>query len=241
MANIAEIDTSRLPRHVAVIMDGNGRWAEQRGKERSEGHVAGVASIRASIRAAQRNGVRYVTFYAFSTENWGRPAAEVEALMELLCYSVINETPDLQRQGVRVRVIGERARFSEKVQGFLNRIEADTAAGETLTMVLALNYSSRDELRRAVQRLAREAAAGTLRPDEITEARIAAALDTADMPDPDLVIRPGGEERISNFLLWQSAYSEYYFTDICWPDFNKEELRKALAAYQSRSRRFGGI
>ena len=230
-----------IPQHVAIIMDGNGRWAEQRGKERSEGHVAGVASIRASIRAAQRNGVRYVTFYAFSTENWGRPAAEVEALMELLCYSVINETPDLQRQGVRVRVIGERARFSEKVQGFLNRIEADTAAGETLTMVLALNYSSRDDLRRAVQRLAREAAAGTLRPDEITEARIAAALDTADMPDPDLVIRTSGEQRLSNFLLWQSAYAEFYFPEVLWPDFTEEEFDRALEVYARRDRRFGRL
>ncbi len=228
-----------IPQHVAIIMDGNGRWAEQRGKARSEGHMAGIEPIRATIRAARRNGVRCVTFYAFSTENWGRPAAEVEALMELLCCCVISETPDLIRQGVRVRVIGDRSRFSEKVRGALDRIESDTAAGEALTMVLALNYSSRDELRRACHRLAEAAAAGSLQPEEITEERITAALDTAGMPDPDLVIRTSGEQRLSNFLLWQAAYAEFYFPEVLWPDFTEEEFDRALEVYARRDRRFG--
>ena len=228
-----------IPKHVAIIMDGNGRWAEQRGKARSEGHMAGIEPIRATIRAAKEHGVAYVTFYAFSTENWGRPAEEVNALMELLCYSVINETPALQQQGVRVRVIGRRDRFSERVRGFLAQIEADTAGGTALTMVLALDYSSRDELRRAIQRLAAEAAAGDLQPEAIDEARIAAALDTHGMPDPDLVIRTSGEQRLSNFLLWQAAYAEFYFPEELWPDFNEESFARALEVYARRDRRFG--
>jgi len=228
-----------IPQHVAVIMDGNGRWAERHGRERAEGHAAGIEPMRATLRAAQRHGVKYVTFYAFSTENWGRPAAEVDALMELLCCCVASETPDLQRQGVRVRIIGDRSRFSEKVRRSLDRIEADTAAGETLTMVLALNYSSRDELRRAVCRLAGEAAAGRLAPEAIDERCIAAALDTHDMPDPDLVIRTSGEQRLSNFLLWQAAYAEFYFPEVLWPDFTEEEFDRALAVYARRDRRFG--
>lgn len=228
-----------IPQHVAVIMDGNGRWAERHGLERAEGHAAGIEPMRATLRAAQRHGVKYVTFYAFSTENWGRPAAEVDALMELLCCCVASETPDLQRQGVRVRIIGDRSRFSEKVRSSLDRIEADTAAGETLTMVLALNYSSRDELRRAVCRLAGEAAAGRLAPEAIDERCIATALDTHDMPDPDLVIRTSGEQRLSNFLLWQAAYAEFYFPEVLWPDFTEEEFDRALAVYARRDRRFG--
>lgn len=228
-----------IPQHVAIIMDGNGRWAEQRGLDRSEGHAAGVEPIRATLRAASRNGVKFVTLYAFSTENWGRPAAEVEALMELLCLCVLNETPDLQRQGVRVRVIGERARFSERVRESLDRIELQTAGGERLTMVLALNYSSRDELRRAMQRLAGEVADGRLQPAQIDEQRIAAALDTHGMPDPDLVIRTSGEQRLSNFLLWQAAYAEFYFPEVLWPDFTEEEFDRALEAYAQRDRRFG--
>lgn len=228
-----------IPQHVAVIMDGNGRWAERHGWERAEGHAAGIEPMRATLRAAQRHGVKYVTFYAFSTENWGRPAAEVDALMELLCCCVASETPDLQRQGVRVRIIGDRSRFSEKVRSSLDRIEADTAAGETLTMVLALNYSSRDELRRAVCRLAGEAAAGRLAPEAIDERCIAAALDTHGMPDPDLVIRTSGEQRLSNFLLWQAAYAEFYFPEVLWPDFTEEEFDRALAVYARRDRRFG--
>ncbi|MBE6190171.1 MAG: isoprenyl transferase [Alistipes sp.] len=228
-----------IPQHVAIIMDGNGRWAKQRGKERTEGHIAGVETIRTTLRAAMKEGVRYLTFYAFSTENWGRPAAEVNALMELLCKSVISETPELKKQGVCVRTIGDRSRFSEKVQYYLNQIEQETREGDRLTMVLALNYSSRDELRRAVQHLSKQVAEGTLKPEEIDEKRISESLDTAFMPDPDLVIRTSGEQRLSNFLMWQASYAEFYFPEVLWPDFTEEEFHRALEVYASRDRRYG--
>ena len=228
-----------IPQHVAIIMDGNDRWAKQRGKERTEGHIAGVETIRTTLRAAMKEGVRYLTFYAFSTENWGRPAAEVNALMELLCKSVISETPELKKQGVCVRTIGDRSRFSEKVQYYLNQIEQETREGDRLTMVLALNYSSRDELRRAVQHLSKQVAEGTLKPEEIDEKRISESLDTAFMPDPDLVIRTSGEQRLSNFLMWQASYAEFYFPEVLWPDFTEEEFHRALEVYASRDRRYG--
>lgn len=228
-----------IPQHVAIIMDGNGRWAKQRGKERTEGHIAGVETIRTTLRAAMKEGVRYLTFYAFSTENWGRPTAEVNALMELLCKSVISETPELKKQGVCVRTIGDRSRFSEKVQYYLNQIEQETREGDRLTMVLALNYSSRDELRRAVQHLSKQVAEGTLKPEEIDEKRISESLDTAFMPDPDLVIRTSGEQRLSNFLMWQASYAEFYFPEVLWPDFTEEEFHRALEVYASRDRRYG--
>lgn len=162
-------EQKRIPQHVAIIMDGNGRWAELRGKERYEGHIAGVEAVRTTVRAASRRGVKYLTLYAFSTENWGRPRAEVDALMELFCTSVVNETPELQRQGVRIRMIGDRNRFSEKVQHHLARAEEQTAQGQTLTLILALNYSSRSEITRAVRQMAQQAARGELRPEAITE------------------------------------------------------------------------
>ena len=228
-----------IPQHVAIIMDGNGRWAKLQGKERVEGHIAGVEAIRTTLRAAMMHGVKWLTFYAFSTENWGRPEAEVNALMELLCKSVISETPELKQQGVRVRTIGERSRFSEKVQHYLNQIEEETSQGDRLTMILALNYSSRDELRRAVQRMAHKVAAGELKADEIDEQLISQSLDTAFMPDPDLVIRTSGEQRLSNFLMWQASYAEFYFPEVLWPDFTEEEFARALEVYASRDRRYG--
>lgn len=231
----------RIPQHIAIIMDGNGRWAQLRGKERAEGHMAGVEPMRIAIKAAQRHGVRYLTFYAFSTENWGRPTAEVEALMELLCRCVIQETPELIAQGVRVRIIGDRNRFSERVRSYLDQIEEQTAAGEVLTMVLALNYSSRDELRRAMQQLAREVESGTLAAAEIDEQTIASRLDTAFMPDPDLIIRTSGEQRLSNFLMWQASYAEFYFPEVLWPDFSDADFNEAIAVYARRDRRFGKL
>lgn len=231
----------RIPQHIAIIMDGNGRWAQLRGKERAEGHMAGVEPMRIAIKAAQRHGVRYLTFYAFSTENWGRPTAEVEALMELLCRCVIQETPELIAQGVRVRIIGDRNRFSERVRGYLDQIEEQTTAGEVLTMVLALNYSSRDELRRAMQQLAREVESGTLAAAEIDEQTIASRLDTAFMPDPDLIIRTSGEQRLSNFLMWQASYAEFYFPEVLWPDFSDADFNEAIAVYARRDRRFGKL
>ena len=228
-----------IPQHVAIIMDGNGRWAKQRGKERTEGHIAGVETIRTTLRAAMKEGVRYLTFYAFSTENWGRPEAEVNALMELLCKSVVSEAPELKKQGVRVRTIGERSRFSERVQYYLNQIEEQTAEGDRLVVALALNYSSRDELRRTMQCLARKVQQGELAPEAIDEQLISSHLDTGFMPDPDLVIRTSGEQRLSNFLLWQSSYAELYFPEVLWPDFTEEEFARALEVYASRDRRYG--
>ena len=220
-------------------MDGNGRWAELRGKERCEGHAAGVEPVRASLRAAARHGVKFLTLYAFSTENWGRPAAEVDALMELFCQSVVNEAPELIRQGVRVRMIGERNRFSEKVQKALAEIEKQTENGKTLTLILALNYSSRSEITRAVRRIAEKVAAREITPDQILEKTLAENLDTAPYPDPDLIIRTSGEQRLSNFLLWQASYAELWFPEVLWPDFTEELFDQAIDEYARRDRRFG--
>ncbi len=220
-------------------MDGNGRWAEQRGKERYEGHIAGVESVRRVLRRAAKWGVKYLTVYAFSTENWGRPVEEVNALMELFCKSVVNETPALIEEGVRLRVIGERSRFSQKVRHYLEEAEQKTEEGHRITLVLALNYSSRDEIRRAVRYLAVRVAEGELKPDAITEETISRSLDTAFMPDPDLVIRTSGECRLSNFLLWQSSYAELWFPEVLWPDFTEEDFDRAIEVYRHRDRRFG--
>lgn len=228
-----------IPQHVAIIMDGNGRWAELRGKERYEGHAAGVEPVRASLRAAARRGVKYLTLYAFSTENWGRPEREVDALMELFCQSVVRETPELVRQGVRVRMIGDRERFSQQVRQYLDRVEQETAGGETLTLILALNYSSRSEIARAVRRIAGRVACKELLPDQIGEETVSGALDTAAYPDPDLIIRTSGECRLSNFLLWQASYAELYFPEVLWPDFTEAEFDRALEEYGRRERRFG--
>ena len=228
-----------IPLHVAIIMDGNGRWATQRGKERYHGHLQGVESVRAAIRGAMRCGVEYLTLYAFSTENWGRPAEEVDALMELLCRSVVNESEELCRQGVRVRIIGSRERFSARVLEHLDRIESLTAAGGRLTVILALDYSSRSEITRAVQSIAERVAAGELAAGEITEQTVSEALYTAPYPDPDFIIRTSGECRLSNFLLWQASYAELYFPQTLWPDFTEEEFVKAMDVYAARDRRFG--
>lgn len=220
-------------------MDGNGRWAKQRGKERVEGHIEGVQRLRDAIKGAARLGVRYLTVYAFSTENWGRPEAEVNAIMELFCKSVINESPELQKQGVRVKVMGDRAGFSEKVLAYIERIESETAAGERLTLVLAFNYSARSEMVAAVRRIASEVAEGRYGVEDITAQTISDNLLSAGIPDPDLMIRTSGECRLSNFLLWQSAYTELYFTEVLWPDFTEEEFERAIESYANRDRRFG--
>lgn len=232
-------ETKNIPQHVAIIMDGNGRWAKQRGKERVEGHIEGVQRLRDAIKASARLGVRYLTVYAFSTENWGRPEAEVSAIMELFCKSVINESPELQRQGVRVQVMGDRAGFSEKVLAYIDRIESETAGGERLTLVLAFNYSSRSELTAAVRNIATEVAEGRMAVEDITAETVAQNLLSAGVPDPDLMIRTSGECRLSNFLLWQSAYTELYFTEVLWPDFTEEEFERAVESYQHRDRRYG--
>ncbi len=232
-------ESKRIPKHVAIIMDGNGRWAEMQGKERYEGHIAGVESVRKSLRAAARWGVKYLTLYVFSTENWGRPQPEVDALMELFCKSVVSETPELIRQGVRIRMIGERSRFSAKVQEYLARAERETAGGDKVTLILALNYSSRNEITRAVQHLAERVAKGETGAGEIDEEMISRSLDTAGYPDPDFVIRTSGECRLSNFMLWQASYAELYFPEVLWPDFDESEFDRAMEVYARRDRRFG--
>ncbi len=232
-------EQKRIPQHVAIIMDGNGRWAELRGKTRSEGHAAGVEPVRAALRASVRWGVKYLTLYAFSTENWGRPEPEVDALMELFCQCVVHETPELKQQGVRITMIGDRSRFSPKVQEYLAEAERQTADGQTLTLVLALNYSSRSEITRAVRKVACAVVGGAFAPEMISEESISKALDTADLPDPDLIIRTSGEQRLSNFLLWQASYAELYFPDVLWPDFTEQEFDRAIEEYAQRDRRFG--
>ncbi len=228
-----------IPEHVAIIMDGNGRWAKQHGKERYEGHIAGVESVRRAVKAAAKNGVKWLTLYAFSTENWGRPIAEVNAIMELFCKSVVGETPELIEQGVRVKIIGEKTHFSESVLKMIDQIEESTAEGKTLTLVLAFNYSSRREIMLATQAISERVAKGELSSEDINEEVIAEHLMTHSMPDPDLIVRTSGECRLSNFLLWQASYAEFYFPEVLWPDFDEEEFKKALDVYASRERRYG--
>ena len=228
-----------IPQHVAIIMDGNGRWAKQRNKERYEGHIAGVESVRAAVRAAARNGVKWLTLYAFSTENWERPTAEVEAIMELFCRTVMGEAEDLARQGVRVKIMGERTRFSATVLDMIEHIERSTAEGDRLTLVLAFNYSARREMVLAARSLAERVSKGEISADDIDEELFAKGLMSSGMPDPDFVIRTSGECRLSNFLLWQSSYAELYFPEVLWPDFGEEAFDKAMAEYARRERRYG--
>lgn len=232
-------DRANIPQHIAIIMDGNGRWAKLRGKARSEGHVAGMEALRHTIQNVAEAGVKYLTVYAFSTENWGRPKQEVEALMGLICRGVEMEMDALKAAGVCVKVVGRREKFSAEVSRAIATIEEQTAAGEQLTLILALDYSSRSEICGAVRRIAEQVVRGELRPEQIDEQTVAASLLTAGVPDPDLVIRTSGEYRLSNFLLWQASYAELYFTDVLWPDFDRAELHKALEVYAGRERRYG--
>ena len=228
-----------IPKHVAIIMDGNGRWATQRGLERQEGHIAGAEAVSAAVRAAAKAGVDYVTLYTFSTENWGRPEAEINAIMELFCHMVASRAEELAEQGVRVKIMGERSRFSEKVLSKIDDIEQTTAEGKRLTLILAFNYSSRREMLLATQAIARRVASGEIEVEDIDEAMFSASLMTADIPDPDLIIRTSGEYRLSNFLLWQASYSELYFPEVLWPDFGEEDFNRALEMYAGRERRYG--
>lgn len=228
-----------IPKHVAIIMDGNGRWAKQRGKERHEGHIAGAEAVNAVVRSAAKAGVDYVTLYTFSTENWGRPEAEINAIMELFCYMVASRAEELAKEGVSVKIMGERTRFSEKVLSMIDHIESTTAEGKLLTLILAFNYSSRREMVFAAQELARRAVAGEIKVEDIDEQLFSDSLMTAGVPDPDLIIRTSGEYRLSNFLLWQASYSELYFPEVLWPDFSEEDFNRALDIYAGRERRFG--
>ena len=232
-----QLDTNNIPQHIAIIMDGNGRWAAERGKPRSFGHQAGVDTVRRITAECTRLGVKYLTLYTFSTENWNRPATEVAALMGLVLTSLEDEI--FMKNNVRFRVIGDLKRLPEEVRQKLHETEEHTAANTAMTMVIALSYSSRWEITEATRQIANEVKAGTLNPADINEDTIAQHMATAFMPDPDLLIRTGGEERISNYLLWQIAYSELYFCDTFWPDFDEEGLHQAIADYQRRQRRFG--
>ena len=220
-------------------MDGNGRWAQQRGLERPEGHIAGVEAVRRALKAAAAEGVEYLTLYTFSTENWGRPKAEVDGIMELFCKSVVAETPELKAQGVRAKIMGDRSALSEKVNHYIDRIESETAEGDRITLIFAMNYSSRHEITESFKDMARRIAEGQLSPEEIDAETISRNLYSSDYPDPDLIIRTGGEYRLSNFLLWQSSYAELYFPEVLWPDFTEEEFARALEVYASRDRRYG--
>ncbi len=231
----------KLPRHVAVIMDGNGRWAERRGKPRIIGHQAGMKAVREAIEVTGDLGIPYLTLYAFSQENWERPATEIEALMGLLQSYIRSEREDLIGKGVRVLAIGELERIASGPREELERLIAETEANAKLTVTLALSYGGRSEILEAVRRIAERVRAGRLDPAEIDERVFAGSLYTAGLPDPDLLIRTSGELRISNFLLWQIAYTELYVTDVLWPDFDREAFLDAVASYQSRERRFGRV
>ncbi|QCK87508.1 isoprenyl transferase [Phreatobacter aquaticus] len=230
-----------LPRHVAIIMDGNGRWAQARGLPRVEGHRRGVDALRRTLRAAREIGIEVVTVYSFSSENWSRPFAEVSALMGLLKRFIRNDLAELHEAGVRVRVSGERAGLEPDIRRLLEEAEALTAANSRQTLVVAFNYGARQEIAQAARLLAEEVAAGLRDAASITPDVLEAKLGTAGIPDPDLIIRTSGEVRLSNFMLWQAAYSELVFQPILWPDYGKEPLMEALAEYQRRDRRFGGV
>lgn len=233
------VDRQRLPRHVAIIMDGNGRWARGRLQPRLFGHKAGADSVRDIVEASREIGIPYLTLYAFSSENWRRPAAEVSGLMAILQRYLEAELPRMLEHGIRLRTIGDSDRLPADVRNRLQKTIAATSHNSRLTLTLALSYGSRDELLRAVRRLGRRCQDGSLLPAAIDETMLGQELDTDGMPDPDLLIRTGGEARLSNFLLWQLSYAEIYFTDVMWPDFRREIFYQALADYQSRERRFG--
>jgi undecaprenyl diphosphate synthase len=235
------VPTPGGPRHVAIIMDGNGRWATQRGRPRLFGHHAGAKRVREVVEACPDVGVEYLTIFAFSTENWKRTQVEVAGLMSLFRRYITKETHALHDRGVRVRFIGDRVRLDAKLIKLMNDLEEFTSGNTRVHLTIALNYGGRDEVARATKRLAQDVAAGRLNPDDVDEETLPRYLDTYVLPDPDLVIRTSGEARISNFLLWQSAYAEYEFIDTLWPDFTREEFASLCASYGGRDRRFGGV
>ena len=230
-----------IPNHVAIILDGNGRWAKSKGMPRNYGHTMGARNVETVCQAAEELGIKYLTLYAFSTENWNRPQAEVDALMKLLESYLKNCVKTADKNHMRVRIIGEISRLSETFQEKIRQLEESSAKNTGLNLTIAINYGSRDEMLRAMKHMFADCASGKLNAQAIDEACFSSYLDTRDIPDPDLLIRTSGEQRLSNYLLWQLAYSEFYFTDVPWPDFHKKELEEAIAAYNKRERRFGGI
>lgn len=230
-----------VPRHVAVILDGNGRWAKSKGMPRNYGHAQGSKNVEKICEEAWRMGIKYLTVYAFSTENWSRPKDEVDALMKLLRNYMKTCLKTAAKNDMKVRVIGDKTRLDDDIRSRIAELEEATKNNGGLNFQIALNYGSRDEIVRAVQRIAEDVRVGKMEPEDITSEVISSYLDTHDIPDPDLLIRTSGEERLSNFLLWQLAYSEFYFTDVLWPDFTKEDLVKAIEQYNARDRRYGGV
>ena len=235
------LDTDNLPVHVAIIMDGNGRWATRRGLPRALGHRAGVESLREIVKACSSLGIKFLTVYAFSTENWKRPLAEINVLMDLLVEYLMKEIEELHENNVKVRAIGSIAELPEKAQKALRDAQEHTGNNQGMVLNLALNYGGRHEIVEAVWQIGSDVSAEKLRPDDIDEKIISNYLYTSGMPDPDLLIRPSGELRISNFLLWQAAYSEFWYSPVLWPDFRKNHLLEAIVDYQNRQRRFGGL
>ena len=236
-----EKQTAAIPQHIGIIMDGNGRWAKKRGLPRTAGHTAGAANFRTITRYAASIGVKYLTLYAFSTENWNRPAEEVSALMKLFRQYLEEALRDFMDENIRVRFIGDVSAFAPELQALIHRVEEASAPKTGMVLNLAMNYGGRAEITRAARLLAERVQRGELKPEDITEDSISGALYTAGQPDPDLIIRPSGEERLSNFLLWQSAYTEFEYFDILWPDFKPKHLDEAIEKYRGRQRRFGGV
>ncbi len=234
-----QISTERIPKHVAIIMDGNGRWAKQKGNQRIYGHKFGINSVKQAVEAAGEIGIKYLTLYAFSTENWNRPKLEVDALMGLFVSTINSEIGSLQENNVKLTIIGDKESLPESVQNEMQSGIEQLANNTGLNLVIAISYSSRWEIMNAVKKMAQDVKNQTLEPENITENTFTSYLTTADIPDPELLIRTSGEYRISNFLLWQIAYTELYFTDVLWPDFTKEDLYEAILNYQKRERRFG--
>lgn len=230
-----------IPNHVAVILDGNGRWAKKRMMPRQYGHAKGAQVVEQICEDAWNMGIQYLTVYAFSTENWNRPDSEVKILMDIFSKYMVDKLQKVGQKNMKIRFIGERSRLDKAMIEKIENLEESTKDNTGLNFTVALNYGSRDEMVRAMRKMAAEIKEGKLEPEDITEEKYNTYLDTAELPDPDLLIRTSGEERLSNFLLWQLAYTEFYFTDVLWPDFNKKELEKAIAYYNKRDRRFGGV
>lgn len=238
---LADLPAEAIPSHIGFIMDGNGRWAKQRGLARTMGHVAGAKVFRKIVKACEARGVKSATFYAFSTENWKRPQEEVDAIMDLLRDYLKESLADFKSENIRTKFIGDRAPLAPDILALMEEAESETAHKTGLTLNIALNYGGRHELTLAMRTLAEQVKNGVISPEDITEQRISDVLDTAGQPDPDLIIRPSGEYRTSNFLLWQSAYAEFVFMDVLWPDFTQEHLDRAIVQYAQRNRRFGGV
>ena len=239
--SLGDIDLDRIPAHVSIIMDGNGRWATARGLDRSRGHVAGVDSLREAVTTSVRLGLDVLSVYAFSTENWRRPKREVDLLMHLFATTLVNELPLFHQENVRLRFLGDIDSLPERTRRVFQRGLDETADHTGMTFALAVNYGSRAEIARAAREIARDVARGALSADDVDETALAGRLYTADLPDPDLLIRTSGEMRLSNYLLWQLAYTEFYVTPVLWPDFSRWDFLRAVASFQGRSRRFGGV